>query len=573
MRTEQAIINELLFRLLDNEITDQDFARLKNWVNSDPAAKDYYCRFMTDYSTLSMRPITGIQEADSLFLQEELLDRNFWTLMSEEEESAPGIEPSAAPPVQAAPIAKVHRSRVVRTVNKTSLAVAVASMAALCLLVCYVHLSGPAPYEVATLVDCMDAEWSSDLRLRPGARICSNIKPIRLTGGIVKLVTDDNVQVVLEAPTEFHFVSYSEIALGYGKLFANVSEQGRGFLVAAPNARIVDLGTEFSVLSHLDGNTEVHMYKGTANLFSGHKNEIKTSQILSAGSARQIERADSTVREIALQRDLVVRQIDSTAAFAWRGQPLDLADIVGGGSGFGTGRLDRGLDPLSGRTVESLRTTDVYAAPAGYLRAVENAFIDGVFVPANAQAASQITSTGLVANFPRTSGKVWGYVFNGAWHESFDAPHHNLQLDGKILDGRNNPAIAMHSNLGITYDLAAIRRSLPQLRIKSFCASYGISETVDNWLKAAAFEGATASLEFDRLAAVRRSAAEFWVFLDGKNVLHDRRLSGGKSGSLNIPIDDGARFLTLAVTESDDTFMFDWAVFVQPELNLELTGK
>ena len=47
-------INELLFRLLDNEISDPDFAKLMNWLNFSEEAKLYYYRFMTDCSAFSL---------------------------------------------------------------------------------------------------------------------------------------------------------------------------------------------------------------------------------------------------------------------------------------------------------------------------------------------------------------------------------------------------------------------------------------------------------------------------------------------------------------------------------------
>jgi hypothetical protein len=41
---------------------------------------------------------------------------------------------------------------------------------------------------------------------------------------------------------------------------------------------------------------------------------------------------------------------------------------------------------------------------------------------------------------------------------------------------------------------------------------------------------------------------------------------------MDVPVDESAR-LTLAVTEADDACMFEWVLFVQPELILESADR
>jgi hypothetical protein len=221
-----------------------------------------------------------------------------------------------------------------------------------------------------------------------------------------------------------------------------------------------------------------------------------------------------------------------------------------------------------------MSTTDVRSGGQGYKPVPSNPYIDGVFVPGVSSGMAQIASTGLqTGEFPKTSGMMWGYILDGAWHYSFDVPRHNLKLDGVTFDGKENPAIMMHSNLGITFDMSAIRGKLPGMRIKSFSSVFGISETVEKWLKSRDFKDWDQTPEVLRLAAERHSKAEFWVFLDGKRVLRQKVSSASKAGNIDIPIDESVRFLTLAVTEADDTCMFDWALFGRPELILESVNK
>lgn len=135
MQPTKSEINELLFRLLDNEVSDQEFVSLRQWLDSDVQAKRYYCQFMTDYGALSLRTMTSVQTRQDV-IQDELLDENFWDLMSQEEQRAPAVE-ILVPELTSGPdkIQKVCREPIVRTVNKTSLLVAVVSLAALLVMI------------------------------------------------------------------------------------------------------------------------------------------------------------------------------------------------------------------------------------------------------------------------------------------------------------------------------------------------------------------------------------------------------------------------------------------------------
>ena len=72
--------------------------------------------------------------------------------------------------------------------------------------------------------------------------------------------------------------------------------------------------------------------------------------------------------------------------------------------------------------------------------------------------------------------------------------------------------------------------------------------------------------EIKKVFDAMNSKVEFWVFLDGREVFHKEISSAAGADLLQIPITSRDRFLTLAVTESDDTAAYDWALFGRPEL-------
>ncbi len=501
-------------------------------------------------------------------------DRQLWDMLLKEEETAPEIEIERPVP-EKEPIQYVKPERRQRKFNKTSFIAVVTAIAAMILLIIYVQL---VPYtldvEVATLTETVNAQWAETAGpTSPNTRLMTNHKPLMLRKGCVELVFDNNAKVVLEAPVEFQVLSYDQIKLSYGRLYATVPKEAVGFIVSTPTSKIIDLGTEFGVETGFDGTTELHVVKGKTSLVSGSADN-KISILLNEGSAKKITENASAPIDIPCDEQIFARRIDSQSRFVWRGRNVSLADIVGGGNGFGTGQFDKGINPSTGSSTQSLFSKSVYAGPEHYVPVPSVPYIDGVFVPGINSGSTQISSFGLTTNeFPATSGEIWGYIFDGAWHESDDTPRHHLQLNDIELGNKENPAITMHSNLGITFDLSAIRKTLPGVKINSFSSVFGVSQTVEKTLKTRDFSAIADMAGVDKLSKERHSAAEFWVLLDGKKVLRQKVFSGSKPGTIDIPIDEGVRFLTLAVTEADDTFMFDWAVFVRPELILESVAK
>lgn len=564
MIKNQDEISELLFRLLDNEISDKDFSKLKNYFSSDPQAKQYYCWFMADYSLLTLRATTVVGEDDKKLLQNNILEDDLWNQLLNIEKTAPAIEISDTEEKQE----EVEIVQIKKKVDKIPLYVAIISSAALFLMLISAYLNPKImPYEVATVQDSINAQGSSNLPIMPGTRISNNPEPIQLSKGIIKFITDDNVEVLLQGPSEFTFISFSEISLNYGKLFARVSEQGLGFTVTTPNSKIVDLGTEFGVLSHINGDTEIHMYKGKANLFAGSKRANKTSLLITSGLAKKVLHIGSKVKEIALEEKAVVRNINSKAGMIWNGQPISLADIVGGGNGFSGGVSNKGVDIITGNVITELLSSDTLSGPKGYITVPDNAYIDGVFVPGIDSGGTQIVSgKSQTVQFPETSGMLWGYIFNGAIHQGTTTPRHSLQLNSTVFGTNENPAIAIHSNQGITFDLSRIRRDIPGLRINQFCSLVGVSETVASSLEKDKSRSFDDFPEIKKIFDAMNSKVEFWVFLDGRQVFHKEISSAAGADLLQIPITARDRFLTLAVTESDDTFAYDWALFARPEL-------
>lgn len=300
MQLDYNNVNELLFRLLDNEISDSDFAKLTDWLNSSREAKLYYYRFMGDCSALSLRKLTTIAEnlQDSQFdilpvdysnaslrgvdLEEFMADvdrdesqdsgltQDMLEILEMERTSfAVEVPKEEIAEEEAGPVV-VRPARVNKRVSKFQIFTLVMSAAAM-LFVALLLMFSPEPVpsvEVATLSDQMNVQWGPSGKPESGERLLTNGWPLDLKKGIVSIDYDDGVEVVIEGPALFE-IQRSGIYLEYGRLYSKVSEAGLGFIVKTPTLQFVDQGTEFGVLADINGSSELHVTKGKVQLFAG----------------------------------------------------------------------------------------------------------------------------------------------------------------------------------------------------------------------------------------------------------------------------------------------------------------
>jgi ferric-dicitrate binding protein FerR (iron transport regulator) len=85
---------------------------------------------------------------------------------------------------------------------------------------------------------------------------------IALARGEATLELANGVELQLRAPADFQLHSAAHGTLFGGRLSARVPDEATGFRMDAPNARIVDLGTEFSLVVDEQAPPKVHVFKG-----------------------------------------------------------------------------------------------------------------------------------------------------------------------------------------------------------------------------------------------------------------------------------------------------------------------
>lgn len=335
MDNRDSYINELIIRLVENQITEKDFCRLSEFLSKTPGAVKYYCEFIDDYASIKTEIESEIAHVSNQG-EDVLLDWDFWQSIAEYEKIADPVEEiETALESSKIVISKEHKGLSLGKVNKFSLYTVIITAAALLLMIIYVQVvPKPIMGEVATLVDMIGAEWLEDKSHDIGGRFSVNNGPFFLKTGIIKIEYDEHVQVTIEGPAGFEVNSPTTIKLDYGRLYAHVFESGKGFTVDTNNSRIIDLGTEFGVQTGHDGSTELHVFKGktTVVAFDSSRHKIISDQ--AAGQAIVVSDyySDLKIREIPLKNNIFVRDICSATHVIWKGEKqLSLSNIVGGG--------------------------------------------------------------------------------------------------------------------------------------------------------------------------------------------------------------------------------------------------
>lgn len=268
----------------------------------------------------------------------------------------------------------------------------------------------------------------------------------------------------------------------------------------------------------LDPITQEEYYRLTA-VFAGVKRD---DRVVSEAAQREYDERHSALTKQQATIDHAIARLE--------GRGISLADLVGGGNGTGTGKVRQGIDPRSG-VVQTRDFGDLGNVKVNQFTRAKVPFVDGVFIPEgqNGKAVIPVSSSGItITGLPTTSGKAWDAIRNGpvASQHSPVAGGIDFTKDGRSLLG-------LHANAGITFDLAAIREATGEkgMRLTAQLAYFGQ-------------EGA--------------NTADVWVFLDGKEGLIRRGLTR-KDGlvSVDLPIAEGVRFLTLVATDGGNGYGHD----------------
>ncbi len=161
-----------------------------------------------------------------------------------------------------------------------------------------------------------------------------------------------------------------------------------------------------------------------------------------------------------------------------------------------------------------------------------------------------VSTAGHHFDFPPGGGSWFVEMANAGEAKHRKLPHETLTLGGQTYGTAARPALLMHANLGITFDLDAMRASLTGSRIKRFTSVCGINNQVQT---------------------TKTPDAIVYVLVDGQ-VRFYRKIQLPTDLAVNIRVDlrDNEQFLTLVCLAGKANYG-DWTLFGVPALELEGT--
>jgi hypothetical protein len=299
----RAELQELLFSLCDDDLSEDGYARLENVLAGDAECRRLYLEYVDMHARLLVHPSLG----------------------------GAGTLADAAADTES-PSCRADRPGRGRHGARQALRygmVAAAAVAATVLVQVFwgsaqapqggTPASAPAaltpkpPGAVATLTQAVDCVWKTTGPERVGVRLLPGT--LGLQRGIARIRFDSGPELVVEGPADLRLESSTSATVVRGKVVFRADETAPPFDLHTPASTLVDLGTEYAVAVGPQGE-EVHVFDGEVQRTPNNPRGGAEPEHLKAGQARLYgPSAVAPGRWTALDPSRFVRRVDD------RGQP------------------------------------------------------------------------------------------------------------------------------------------------------------------------------------------------------------------------------------------------------------
>jgi hypothetical protein len=551
----------LVSALCDEHLTPVQLDRLNLLLVTDRAARAQYLRFMNAeaaYERLLGGPMTSVDpetftgitddtttddRSITLDAQEpagKLSLHDAWVLpaiigddQSVEPDTPELPAPRVMPPSRSGPIRRTplpRRGSLVRW--SAAAALLIAATLAAWFAVDRLHRQN----SVAIMLNGFAAQWGGDKAFRAGGALPAG--EIRLKSGVAKLAMPGGVTLVVEGPAKFEVNSATGVSLIAGKLVATVPHDVHGFVVDTPTGSVIDLGTEFGV-EVAGGQTHTEVFLGRVQLQP--RSAVEAVETLTAGDAADLSDTAATVDPAGAMAQHFVRDAGVGTL------SLDLADLIAGGDGT-THRGNGMIDPRTG-AAGLMPLTKIIESDSTYHRVPSLPVIDGCFIPNGADGPVQVDSAGHRFALPPTDGKTYDYIFSGN-HVPRPGSHRvpiPTVLDKIDYSRTEHWFVYLHANVGLTFDLAAVRRLHPASTLEQFHAVVG---------------------NVRGKGRGEPDPVELFVLADGVLRFH-RRFEKGEVFSAAVPLSDSDRALSIVITDGGAGNGGDDILFGDPAFEMQ----
>jgi hypothetical protein len=126
-----------------------------------------------------------------------------------------------------------------------------------------IAISSAKPVYVAQITDTKECKWSTNMTPLTDTKQLQVGQQLELEKGMAKIIYSNKAVVVLEGPVSYTVDTPKSGYLSQGKLTVRAdTEQSRQFTIATPDARFIDLGTEFGVMIDAQGRAAIAVFQG-----------------------------------------------------------------------------------------------------------------------------------------------------------------------------------------------------------------------------------------------------------------------------------------------------------------------
>ncbi len=282
-------------------------------------------------------------------------------------------------------------------------------------------------------------------------------------------------------------------------------------------------------------------YFGLQAVFAGLKRENREVR---TGETARIQTEKKRIESALAETRKQIAKIN--------GEGFDLADMVAGGDGRGSGVKGTGIVLGKGVFTKEKMGHQRNIVPNTLLQpaydASKNAprMVRGVFLPNGhdpEHRTVKITPDISLTDIPKTNGEAWDAIREGGL---------NAQVHAKIgavdfLSG-GHTLLGIHANGGIVFDLEEIRKA------------GGVTDLIF-----------TAQAGFGASPSAASTKADFTVYVDGNKALERSGLKKQDSLQVEVKVPTTARFLTLMATDGGDGINSDLLFLGDPRLMPEST--
>lgn len=210
------------------------------------------------------------------------------------------------------------------------------------------------------------------------------------------------------------------------------------------------------------------------------------------------------------------------------GEGLDLADMIGGGNGRGTGTKGAGLHIGNGTVVKDklgyhrdIKANRLQKPEWGRINAPK--FVQWLFVPDGREEVN-VAFKQPVTGVPATSAHTWDAIRNGPL-----AAQVSTTTDGIDFAQEGHSILGLHANSGVTFDLKAIRQSSGYTKMRL-----------------------TALVGFGAGPQAAASLADFTVFVGSELKFQRLKMRKDQFARIDLSIPAEAPTLTLIATDGGD---------------------